>query len=97
MAQNAVLNDITEGKTEQFIEGRSCVNCDSNSKTRQKLDQSDLDELLECTGRLKLVGRMFWEMDGFDKEELGTVAIILNKEADHIFELMENLSVRLGS
>jgi len=96
MGEAAVKIHEGEGKAGQCIGNRTCANCDSNSKTRQKLDQADLDQLLECTGRLKLVGRMSWEMDGFDKEELGTVAIMLNKEADHIFEIMENLSTRLG-
>ena len=40
---------------------------------------------------------MFWEMDEFSKEELGTAAIMLNREADQIFETMENLSARLGA
>ena len=42
------------------------------------------------------LGRTLWEFETFDKEERGTVAIMLNKEADHVFEIMENLSDRLG-
>jgi hypothetical protein len=37
-----------------------------------------------------------WEFETFDKEERGTVAIMLNKEADHIFEVMGSLETRLG-
>lgn len=96
MGTQAVLNDITEGKAERYIENRSCSVCDSNSKDREKLDQNDLDLLTESTTRLKLIGRMFWEMDSFDKVELGTVAIMLNNEARHISELVESLETRLG-
>lgn len=97
MGEAAVLNDITKGKVGQFIEGRSCANCDSNSKTRRELDQKDLDEMLEISQRIKLISRMFWEMEGFDKEELGTASLMLNREADNIFATMENLSARLGA
>ncbi|MDO9582703.1 MAG: hypothetical protein Q7J24_06295 [Desulfomicrobium sp.] len=96
MAMQAVLNEVTEGKVEQCIGNRSCANCDSNSKTRMELDQADLDLLLESVNRLKLIGRTLWEFETFDKEERGTVAIMLNKEADHIFEVMGNLETRLG-
>ena len=97
MGEAAVKIHEGEGKVEQFIEGRSCANCDSNSKTREKLDQADLDELVETVGRLKLIGRTLWEFETFDKEERGTAALMLNREADQIFEIMENLSARLGA
>ena len=82
---------------EQCVENRICANCDSNTKTRMELDQKDLDELLESVNRLKIIGRTLWEFETFDKEERGTVAIMLNREADQIFETMENLSARLGA
>lgn len=87
----------TATNLEQVVSGRSCANCDSNSKSREKLDQADLDQLLESVNRLKLIGRTLWEFETFDKEERGTVAIMLNREADQIFETMENLSARLGA
>jgi hypothetical protein len=96
MATQAVLNDIMEGKTEKCIGNRTCANCDSNRESRRKCDQADLDQLLECMGRLKLVGRTLWEFETFDREERGTVAIMLNKEADNIFEIMGSLETRLG-
>jgi hypothetical protein len=37
-----------------------------------------------------------WEFEDFDKEERGTVAVMLNKEADHIFAVMGSLECRLG-
>lgn len=79
--------------------GAECKRCecqDSNSRTRKELDQKDLDELLESVQRLKLIGRTLWEFDGFDKEERGTVAIMLRREADQIFETMSSLETRLG-
>lgn len=97
MGEAAVKISGVDGKAERYIEHRSCANCDCNSKTRMELDQKDLDELLESVQRLKLIGRMFWEMDEFSKEELGTASIMLNREADQIFETMENLSARLGA
>ncbi len=84
-------------KIENCVGGRTCANCDNNSKTRMELDQKDLDELLESVNRLKLIGRTLWEFEDFDKEERGTVAIMLRREADQIFETMENLSARLGA
>ncbi len=84
-------------KIEQCQGNRTCENCDNNSKIRMELDQKDLDELLESVNRLKLIGRTLWEFETFDKEERGTVAIMLNREADQIFETMENLSARLGA
>jgi hypothetical protein len=97
MGTEQVLAIGVEGKTEQCVGNRTCANCDNNSKTREKLDQADLDELLESVNRLKLIGRTLWEFDSFDKEERGTVAIMLRREADQIFETMENLSARLGA
>jgi lipoate synthase len=84
-------------KIENCVGGRACANCDSNSESREKLDQKDLDELLESVNRLKLIGRTLWEFETFDKEERGTVAIMLNREAEQIFATMENLSARLGA
>lgn len=78
------------------VECKRCANRDDNRETRRQCDQKDLDELLESVNRLKLIGRTLWEFETFDKEERGTVAIMLNKEADHVFEIMENLSDRLG-
>jgi len=83
-------------KIENCVGGRTCANCDSNRETRRQCDQADLDQLLESVNRLKLIGRTLWEFETFDKEERGTVAIMLNREADHLFEIMENLSDRLG-
>lgn len=84
-------------KIEQCIGNRTCANCDNNRNLRKDLDQKDLDELLESVNRLKLIGRTLWEFETFDKEERGTVAIMVNREADQIFETMENLSARLGA
>ncbi len=75
---------------------KRCENRESNRESRRKCDQEDLDLLLESTQRLKFMGRTLWEFDSFDKEERGTLAILINKEADHLFEIMENLSDRLG-
>ncbi len=96
MGNAAVLNDITEGKAERYIENRSCANCDSNRESRRQCDQADLDQLLESVNRIKLIGRTLWEFETFDKEERGTVAIMLNREADHLFEIMGSLECRLG-
>ena len=96
MGNAAVLNDITEGKSERYIGNRSCANCDCNRETRRKCDQADLDSLLESIQRLNFVSRALWEMKDFDEVELGTVSIMIRKESDCIFELMGNLSDRLG-
>ncbi len=88
MAEEQVLTNVVECKR--------CANLDSNRETRKKCDQADLDQLLECVGRIKFMGRTLWEFEDFDREERGTLAIMLNKEADHIFEIMGNLSDRLG-
>ena len=88
MGTQAVLNDITECKR--------CENRESNRESRRQCDQADLDQLLESVQRLKLIGRTLWEFDSFDKEERGTVAIMLNREADQIFEIMGGLETRLG-
>lgn len=78
------------------VECKRCANRDENRETRRKCDQEDLDQLLESVNRMKFMGRTLWEFDSFDKEERGTLAIMLQREANHIFELMENLSDRLG-
>lgn len=88
MAEVAVL---TNG-----VECKRCANREDNREARRQCDQADLDLLLESTQRLKLIGRTLWEFDTFDKEERGTVAIMLNKEVDHIFEIMGSLECRLG-
>ena len=88
MAEVAVL---TNG-----VECKRCENRESNRESRRKCDQADLDLLVESVQRLKLIGRTLWEFEDFDKEERGTVAIMLNKEADHIFEVMGSLETRLG-
>jgi hypothetical protein len=96
MAEVQVLAAQAERKAEMCVGNRSCANCDSNRETRRKVDQEDLDRLLESVNRLKFMGRTLWEFEDFDKEERGTLAIMLRQEADHIFEIMENLSDRLG-
>ncbi len=78
------------------MECKRCENRESNREARRKCDQADLDLLIESVQRLKLIGRTLWEFETFDKEERGTVAIMLNKEADHIFEVMGSLETRLG-
>lgn len=96
MAEEQVLTAQAESKVETCIGNRSCANCDSNRETRRKVDQEDLDRLLESVNRLKFMGRTLWEFEDFDKEERGTLGIMLNKEADHLFEIMCNLETRLG-
>lgn len=88
MAEVAVL---TNG-----VECKRCENRESNREARRQCDQADLDQLLESVNRIKLIGRTLWEFDSFDKEERGTVAIMLNREADQIFEIMGSLETRLG-
>lgn len=78
------------------VECKRCENRESNREARRQCDQADLDQLLESVNRIKLIGRALWELEDFDKEERGTVAIMLNKEADHIFEVMGSLECRLG-
>lgn len=80
----------------QAFECKRCVNTEEIRASRRQCDQHDLDQLLESVSRIKLIGRTLWEFDSFDKEERGTLAVMLNREADHIFETMSSLETRLG-
>ena len=88
MAEVQVLTTQTECKR--------CANREDNRETRRKCDQEDLDRLLESMQRLNFIARSLWEMKGFDEVELGTVSIMIRNESEHIFEIMGNLSDRLG-
>lgn len=73
-----------------------CLNRESNREARRQCDQHDLDEILESVNRLKFIARTLWELDGLDREEKGTVSIMLRTEAEKLFETMCNLETRLG-
>lgn len=86
----------TATNLEQVVSGRSCANCDGNSESRQKLDQADLDLILESINRIKLVSKMLWEFDEIDKIERGTISLLLDRECQHMDETRESLECRLG-
>jgi hypothetical protein len=78
------------------VECKRCANRESNREARRKCDQEDLDKLLEITQRLKFIARTMWEMKEFDQVELGTVSLMIGREADDVFEILGSLETRLG-
>ena len=73
-----------------------CANREQNREARRGCDQADLDKLLETMQRLRLIARTLWEMKGFDEVELGTISLMIGREADDLFEIMGSLETRLG-
>lgn len=79
------------------VECKRCENQTSNSETRQKLDQADLDLILESINRIKLVSKMLWEFEEMDKIERGTVSLLLDRECAHMEETRESLETRVDA
>jgi hypothetical protein len=52
-------------------------------------NQDKLDIVVENLQRINLVGRMLWELDDLDKVERGSLAIMLKRETDEIFNTLE--------
>lgn len=52
-------------------------------------------QLVESVQRLKMLARVLWEMEELDKEERGTLSIMLSNETDNIFMITAVLEARL--
>lgn len=62
-------------------------------------NQEALDSLLEVGQRVRLIGKMLWTADDIgivNKADLGTVALMLQEQADNLGAILATLELRLS-
>ena len=62
-------------------------------------NQEALDQLLEVGQRIRLIGKMLWtaeDMGIVNKDDLGTVALMLAEQADNLSATLATLELRLA-
>jgi hypothetical protein len=64
--------------------------------TLEAKNQESIDLLTESIQRIKLLSKMLWQVDGLDKVELGTLAVMLSNEADNLYTTTATLELQLA-